>query len=157
MQLTIGVHQEICSIHLLFHLFYPEFTDSCTFHIPGPCSVWTYMNSIFPASISWVSAGLHLPVLPWDLLTWALCWHSWYTGSTQTSAVKFCLVLPWIFPSRMEPWTSSFLKDSGPSPSYRISNPAAKSDPTSDLRNSQSYICLRYYSWWTSDKRWWVP
>lgn len=117
----------------------------------------TWMNSIFPASISWVSAGLHLPVLPWDLLTWALCWHSWYTGSTRTSAVKFCLVLPWIFPSRMEPWTSSFLKDSGPSPSYRISNPAAKSDPTSDLRNSQSYICLRYYSWWTSDKRWWVP
>jgi len=110
MQLTIGVHQEICSIHLSF--IYPGFTDPCVFHTPDPHSVWTPINSILPASISWVSAALRLPILLWELLTWALFWHSCYTGSMQTSTVKFCLVLPSVFPSTMELWTLSYLHDS---------------------------------------------
>lgn len=137
MQLAVGVHQEICSIHGVFHLFDPGFTGCSTFHTAGLHSIWTYINSTFLASISCISATLHLPILPWELITWALFWHSCYIGSMLTSAAKSCLVLPWIFLSRMESWTPSHLKDSGLSPCCRICNPNAKSDPASDLKNSQ--------------------
>lgn len=139
MQLTIGVHQEIGSIHLLFHLFYLVFTASCMFHRAFERIAFhiafEHKLTLFPDSLSCVTVGFHLPILLWKLLISALFSHSCHSRSMWISAVKFCLVLPWMFPSRMKPWTLSFLKDSGPY--YRISHPTAKSDPASDLRNSQ--------------------
>lgn len=89
-------------------------------------NIWTYINSVFPDRISWVSAGLHLPILLWKLLIWALFPHSCPSGSMWISAVKFCLVLPWIFLSRMEPWLLCCLKVSGPGPYCKISDSYCK-------------------------------